>query len=916
MATTKCKHLIFLFFILISAQIASAGNQLDWKENLSFSVKSHISNAILAEGFLYIAGEKSYYCLGIKEKEPSKETKEHTFYRIDSHNYLNFDNATYMNGRMYFEQDNKFYTAEINKNTGELFNYKKLFYELESRPRNISITNAYGRFYLFSSWNDGDWYGLNHPTENGLLTRWDTRWLKPKGTRIGGGQNKNTVTYDGKIFYAYRDKTGYIPVREDGHLRLPSNNADLPGNDTTAYARSQVRFNDSLYVLNQKGQILSSQMDDSGTIYEWTLKGMIPEIPTSNAKQKMFGSYGNVPAWLFKTDKGLVLVYYRHKQKKIDLFWKTIAQEVLIYTSGLEKNDQYLDHMENNIAYKPHESEKILKPESQILEIKHAGGKLFAWDELQNKLLISEDNGINWSYSKLSYPHDRRTTNSKSGILKQLEVNNERTELLAILTDGLYRLDLDLNSTTSLTSKSIKQNYYNERIPNKQNFAVNPLNESIILMPIGNSLYKSGNSGKNWLKRGRGLDYYSFSAISYVPHGSKTALLEGGGYYSKPSYFITEDDGDNWIELITYLKKNAYSGTDKIELPKNSGLSKIISPDNHTTFIIGCSRGYSTMEIITVKIDWKNKSIESNNFNTEDTRKNYTGISDIEIFGDNLDTILISFPLSDRSGKYPKLSPQTYRSTNGGKTYSKVTDNQNRNINFFAFDRTSDGYIWGGGLGVILVSADHGESWLSPLEIDKTNIGSSAKIEKNNFKDKLFYAQEKINQEKEKMELERLEKAEREKQEKIEKAEREKQKRIEERNRILSSKEYEDNLKKYSNILKKAEEKAIKKRGKNALPKVTLSDNLIHYNDGDFNAKSLGVMNAYYELMENWTKSVNTTNKHLQLTIKACKGRDKATETSEIVATYFKDKANDKIDIFIDTKSRCKKFIVLDPKYQ
>ncbi len=588
-------------------------------------------------------------------------------------------------------------------------------YELSAD--NSIMREGYGRLYTFgqNSSNGYVWYGLNLPTANGHITKWNTFWVDPKQK----GHIVDATFYDGKIFYldsySYGVKTGVIPINENGMLGLSSMNTELPGGVKLSAGKSIVSFNDVLYVLNASGRVVSAPIDPSGTIYEWYDLGKIPGRPVGDIYGETFSypSHWYSSAYLTTTKQGLLSISTKFiKTKKNGK--QVLQQETTIHLAKLPITDKYVDPSAEALTYYKRLEEKIIKPESEIktLDYVRSLNMFFAWDEVQNRLLRSEDKGKTWKYTKLSFPRDQRTNNSHSGMLKQIVISSDEKTALCLLTDGLYRVDLEFVKWDKLGDKQ----YYNESVANKQQFAVNKENPKMLLMPIGKTVYKSGNYGKNWIERNRGLEYYKFGAIAYVPWNNKSVLLEGGAYYSESMYYFSQDEGENWILFKDWLKNEGFTGAENVRFNSKSGSAKIISPNDKITFIIGVSEigGTDRNVINVVKIDWEKKQISSIYYQTGIRQ---LAFNDALVVGENFQTILVSGTFWDSNTK-SKL-PETFRSVDGGKTFGKIVGDDNKSglrVYSFCKDSESQNTVWGGGLGGVFVSRDAGETWKSTKE--------------------------------------------------------------------------------------------------------------------------------------------------------------------------------------------------------
>jgi len=674
----------FMFTMLLALSIlfsdnygnyshAASGISLKWKKILKIETKQSgvIHPAFNKKFFHLFYSNNGYYSVPLNNLNNPKSWKYFKYPLIKIRNSpFNIGNVNALGDEILIKCRQYLFIAKINE-VGEFEKLERQFYEIDS-SRPFKFIHKYNRLYFLSyNSNAHPWYGITTFNTNMTLNSWRFNAIKPK-VSIGLA---DASIFNGFMYWVYGDKTGVLKLNEDGIIDNFSYNATIPKGE----AKNVIGLNGMVYLFTNTGMIYGGNTDKNGTIYEWNELGRLP-IKTSDKNTSRIIHNGD-SIFLFYS-------YSRRNPKQ-----KALKHYLDIYKAKVQNNNLLNDNVTELLTYQELTKEKIIKPESKIHFIKYLPNQniLYAWDATQNRMLVSKNRGKGWNYSKLSFSHDDRDSNSKAGRFIYLDNFSKSSELLVMLHWGIYKADSEFIKF-DLCTKQIK-NFYSNSSPNTKLFAIDPFNNDIILY---GAKYKSGNYGKNWLRRGP--EQCKLTSMMFLPKTEGYSIAACKGYYHNTSnIIISTNHGDSWRNIGDWAKENKFKISDKYGNISKADNDPIIRSDqNDVVYVISPTeklpRAKAFDYIKTKQIDFKNKIYKNYLFYFKEELR----IKDAIIIPGSKSKILIA---TDKG---------LFSSNNGGINYRKII---NEKFYALSIDSNDSQAIWAGGLGKFYFSKDFGNSW-------------------------------------------------------------------------------------------------------------------------------------------------------------------------------------------------------------
>ena len=670
---------LFLSLFFQPAIECYASGGLKWKSVTNFKVDKKFESflAINTGNYLYIFSTGSQYMyapidqLAISNKWVKSDLPK-SFIRFSPSSIS--DIIVIQNYMLFSISDGKyFFSAKILKD-GSLSEFLPQFYDNSSGR----FFSAYGRYYCFSN-NDGkDWYGITTIDKNFELKKWKNAWIKPN-TNLG----KPTAisVFNGLVFLSNNKKTAVMKVQDDGELGNLFFNAEPKSEQIV----SSIATNNKIYLLKEKGNIISGEFDDGGTIYEWVPEGKMPYHRGFLVIPPSFG--GGYNCLLRSKNKLLYIYTFVDKQKCIS-----------ISSADLPNTETGLDPSASVIAAKESNTADILKPESIISMIEYfpLTNEMYAWDNAQRRLLVSNDKGKNWKYTGLAWEHY-----NENGCIIQLEkIGSQNEGIWGLFNGGIYQTT-DFKNYDNITVNLERS--YPGGYPDSHKWIIDQKNPKIMYLSTVEGIYKSGNGGKNWLKRDNGVKELSNSSydIYQCPWDDKILVAERWN-----NIFITTNAANAWEPLNKYLKNSNYHCNIECDTYHPTSLSDDnihILFDSQAHKIILASIGLKGYRIS--NIDFKNKSVTKYHGKLKFTGGYFDkSLTKVILLNDNKDTVLLSSPTNNKNEFKGRLF-HLFKNKKDGVLVSKTE------IFSFLIDPENKDRIIGGGLGKILYSEDYGKTW-------------------------------------------------------------------------------------------------------------------------------------------------------------------------------------------------------------
>ena len=680
-----CFWLFFLAPFFQPLNECHADGTLKWKAVTKFPVDMKYESffAFSTDKYLYIISKKLDYFyapidrLGMTSNWKMEKLPE-SFTKFSNSNNIS-DSAVFQNHIILSISDGKhFFSAKI-LNDGTISDFLPQFYDNSSGK----FFSAYGRYYCFNNNNENDWYGVTTIDKNAELNKWKNAWIKPN-TNLG--KPTAVSVYNGLVFLTNGKKSAVIRINDNGDLGELFFNAE-PNFEKVV---SSVATNKRIYLLNEKGNIISGEYDDSGSIYEWVPEGKMPyqrgglEIPPG------FG--GGYNCLLRSNDK--LLYIYTFYDKTTD------KKSIGIFSANLPNDLTVPDRAVSNLAAKVSDVADILKPESivSMLDYFPTTKEMYAWDNAQRRLLVSNDKGKTWNYTGLFWAHHK-----KDNYIIQIEkLPNQKEGILGLFLGGIFKTN-DFKKYDDITVNLERS--YPSGTPDSNKWIIDQKNPSIMYLSTVEGIYKSGNAGKNWLKRDNGIKELSNSSydIYQCPWDNKILVAEKWN-----NIFITTNAANSWVPLNKYLKDRNYHCNKECDTYHPTSLSKdnihiLFNSKTHKLIFVSLSlKDYRISDI-----DFNNQSVTKYNGDLKYTGYNYydKSLTKVILLNDDKETILLSSPTNNNKNEFKGRLFHLSKNKKDGALVSKTE------IFSFLIDPENNNRIIGGGLGKILYSEDNGKTW-------------------------------------------------------------------------------------------------------------------------------------------------------------------------------------------------------------
>ncbi|MBI5017534.1 MAG: hypothetical protein HZB55_18855 [Deltaproteobacteria bacterium] len=473
------------------------------------------------------------------------------------------------------------------------------FYSLQDAHTNA----ANGCFYRFGGHRARSWYSVSRTYTNGNIARPTRKWL----------EDSQMLARDSNFEYAsmqagFADNKFFTPsgvLRLDATGRPTSWSANAPISDRLdIYPEKILALPHAVYVLlranSENGfRVVCGYPAEDGTIYEWK-------------EQIALRSPNQAEADWVRHGKTLYVVYRSYDKSVKNAATQNYENvSMLTMLSLLLPPEQSAEDTSLGNQCISTEEEPVIKNESEIniMTYNQDESAIYAWDGKQKAMLRATEEGKSWSFGGLNFG-PRYVTNNNEGLLLDIKRLPKAKRWLLAFSFGLFTSDYKFSQLQRLGSDETRYNGppYNNYI------AVSPENEEVLLVARGKDVYRSGNAGKNWVPRAKGLPLDTFpnpvwTFVQFLPWSKDFAITTGLGGY--PVY-MTTDLGENWYSLTTWLKDNAFVGSffdhDFSKSASQHHDQRVCFGQQGEIWIVMLSFTYGRPIVVAINVDTRNRT--------------------------------------------------------------------------------------------------------------------------------------------------------------------------------------------------------------------------------------------------------------------------------------------------------------------